>query len=70
MTLDYARHLWMEKEIKSVANVTGEDVRSFIGLADQMSMKPETEPYPFLEANSALTDLRNKRIRGAKVLVL
>ena len=34
--LDYSRHLWLEKEIKSVANVTRLDVREFLRLADEM----------------------------------
>jgi len=43
LRLDYPRHLWMEKEIKSVANVTGGDVKAFIQLAAEMKMKPEVE---------------------------
>lgn len=66
--LDYAEHLWMEKEIKSVANVTSADVREFLGIAEKMELKPEVELYPFDEANRALTDIKQRRIRGAKVL--
>lgn len=68
--LDYPRHLWMEKEIKSVANVTGGDVKAFIQLAAGMKMKPETEVYPFEEANRAIMDIKQRRIKGAKVLVI
>jgi propanol-preferring alcohol dehydrogenase len=66
--LDYARHLWMEREIKSVANVARSDVGGFLALAAEMGIRPETEEYPFEEANRALLDLRQRRIRGAKVL--
>ena len=66
--LDYAKHLWMEKEIKSVANVAAEDVRQFLKISASMHMKPEVQIYPFEEANRALIDIKQRRIRGAKVL--
>jgi propanol-preferring alcohol dehydrogenase len=70
LTLDYARHLWMEKEIKSVANVTSFDVREFIRIAAEMPFKPEVELYPFEKANQAILDIRQRKIKGAKVLVI
>ncbi len=70
LSLDYATHLWMEKEIKSVANVTRADVREFLVLAAATDIQPEFQEYPLLEANRALLELRQGRIRGAKVLVV
>jgi propanol-preferring alcohol dehydrogenase len=67
-TLDYPSHLWLEKEIKSVANVTRRDVCEFLRLAVEASIKPEVEEYELAEANRALVDLKQKRVRGAKVL--
>ncbi len=66
--IDYARHLWMEKEIKSVANVTRKDVTRFLQLAAEIRLHPHVEIYPFAEANRALLDLKSRKIRGAKVL--
>jgi alcohol dehydrogenase, propanol-preferring len=66
--LDYAQHLWMEKEIKSVANVTRKDVSEFLELAAQIPIKPEVHEYPLEAANQALFELEERRIRGAKVL--
>jgi propanol-preferring alcohol dehydrogenase len=66
--LDYPKHLWLEKEIKSVANVTRRDVREFFELAAAIPIRPEVEEYPLAEANRALLDLKMKRVRGAKVL--
>ncbi len=66
--LDYAKHFWMEKEIKSVANVTAADVRDLLQIADQMGMRPEVQCYPFEEANAAILDIKQRKIRGAKVL--
>ena len=66
--LDYPSQLWLEKEIKSVANVTSRDVTEFIRIAREMPFIPEIEMYPFADANRALHDIRTRKIRGAKVL--
>src|SRR6185295_13688888 len=68
LRLDYPRDLWLEKEIKSVANVARSDVREFLALAAEIPLKPETQEYPLEEANQALRELRARQIRGAKVL--
>jgi propanol-preferring alcohol dehydrogenase len=68
LQLDYPTHLWMEKEIKSVANVARRDVREFLSLAERMAIKPEYQEYALDEANMALADLKESSIRGAKVL--
>jgi propanol-preferring alcohol dehydrogenase len=68
LALDYSRDLWMEKEIKSVANITRRDVEEFLALAADMRIKPEIEEYPLDQANRALLELKERRIRGAKVL--
>lgn len=70
LRLDYPRHLWMEKEIKSVANVTREDVNDFLGLAAGILIRPEVERFALDEANRALVELTTRKIRGAKVLVI
>jgi propanol-preferring alcohol dehydrogenase len=70
LDLDYAEHLWREKEIKSVANVTRQDVQAFLGLAARIPIIPEVETYGLQDANKALADLKQRRIRGAKVLVM
>jgi len=67
-SLDYPTDLWLEKEIKSVANVARFDVREFLRLAAEIPLKPEVEEYALADANRALVDLKEKRIRGAKVL--
>lgn len=66
--LDYSKHLWMEKEIKSVANVTRGDIKDFLELAARIPIVPETEEYPLEDANRALVELKEGKIRGAKVL--
>jgi propanol-preferring alcohol dehydrogenase len=66
--LDYPRDLWMEKEIKSVANVSRGDVREFLALAAEIPLHPEVQEFPLEAANQALRELKGSRIRGAKVL--
>lgn len=68
--LDYARDLWQEKEIKSVANVTRYDVSEFLLIAAEIPIKPEVQTYPLGEANRALLELKNRQVRGAKVLIV
>ena len=68
--VDYPRHLWMEKEIKSVANVTRADISDFLQLAADINITPEVECYPLEEANRALVELKHHRVRGSKVLVM
>ncbi len=70
LKMDYPEHLWMEKEIKSVANVARTDVREFLELAAEIPIKPEIQEYKLEEANKALLELKNRKIRGAKVLVI
>jgi propanol-preferring alcohol dehydrogenase len=70
LALNYPEHLWMEKEIKSVANVTRADVREFLELAAEIPIKPEVESFPLEEANRALVELKQRKIRGAKVLLV
>lgn len=69
LEIDYSSHLWMEKEIKSVANITRKDVEEFLELAAAIPIKPEIEIYPFINANEALGDLKHKPLKGAKVLI-
>jgi propanol-preferring alcohol dehydrogenase len=66
--LDYPRDLWMEKEIKSVANITRKDVDDFLKLAAEIPIKPEIQEYALEDANKALLELKERKVRGAKVL--
>lgn len=68
LELDYAKHLWMEKEIKTVANVTRDDVKKFLDLASKIPIKPEYQEYELKDSNLALIELKERKIRGAKVL--
>lgn len=66
--IDYPEHLWLEKEIKSVANVERRDVSEFLELAAKIPIKPDYTEYPLKQANEALMEIKQSKIRGAKVL--
>jgi propanol-preferring alcohol dehydrogenase len=68
LNLDYPAHLWLEKEIKSVANVAKRDVSEFLEIAAEIPIKPEVQEFSLEEANKALLELKEGKIRGAKVL--
>ena len=68
LRLDYPAHLWLEKEIKSVANVCRSDVREFLALAAEIHIKPDIQEFALEDANEALVELKTKGSRGAKVL--
>jgi propanol-preferring alcohol dehydrogenase len=66
--LDYARYLWLEREIKSVANVTRADAEEFLPLAAQIPIVPTIEEFPLAQANEVLIKLKHSKLRAAAVL--
>jgi propanol-preferring alcohol dehydrogenase len=66
--LDYTEHLWHEKEVRSVANVTRKDAQEFLPLAAEIPIIPETQEFRLKEANEALILLKEGRMYGAGVL--
>lgn len=70
LSLSYHEHLWLEREIKSVANITGLDITEFLQAAAEFSIKPEVETFPLRQANRALVELKREPVRGAKVLLI
>ncbi len=70
LNLDYAQHFWLEKEIKTVANVTRKDAEESLALAARAGIRPEVQEFKLEEANRALVEIKSGRIRGSKVLVM
>jgi len=66
--LSYAEHLWQEKELKTVANVTRRDIRDLLQVAADAGIHPTVVEYPLAKANEALAEIRTRHIRGAKVI--
>ncbi len=68
LRIRYQEHLWMEKEIKSVANITRHDLADFLPIAAAIPLKPEVTTLPLAQANQALMQLKRGGLRGALVL--
>ncbi len=66
--MDYAHLLWDEREIKSVANITRQDVLEFLPLAEEIPILTEVEEFTLAQANDALILLKEGKVRGAVVL--
>lgn len=69
LDIDYPAHIWLEKQIVSVANVTSADIGEFLQIAAAAGIRPETEVFALDQANVALRQLKARQIKGAKVLV-
>jgi propanol-preferring alcohol dehydrogenase len=70
LKMSYADHLWLEREIKSVANITHWDIQEFLPLAAQIPLRPAVTTYGLAEANQALGELKRGGVQGAKVLII
>jgi propanol-preferring alcohol dehydrogenase len=70
LKLSYHDHLWMEREIKTVANVTNYDIQDVLPLAASIPIRPEVTTYRLEDANRALVELKHGPVKGAKVLII
>ncbi|HEY3732438.1 MAG TPA: zinc-dependent alcohol dehydrogenase family protein [Streptosporangiaceae bacterium] len=68
-SLDYDRHLFGEREVRSVTANTRADATEFLALAGLLKLQVTTTPYPLADAARALEDLAAGRVRGAAVLM-
>lgn len=67
--LNYQRHLFRERQIRSVTANTRSDARAFLEFAGEHRMHVTTTPYPLEHADRALADLAAGRFAGAAVIV-
>src|SRR5246127_116368 len=68
--LNYQRHLFYERELKSVTSNTRADARAFLDFAAQHHIEVTTPEYSLAQADQALADLAAGRIAGAAVLLV
>jgi propanol-preferring alcohol dehydrogenase len=61
--------LWLERQIRSVANFTRQDAAEFLSLAAEIPIRTVTDPFPLAQANLALRRLKDGDVAGAAVLV-
>ena len=67
--LNYEAHLFQERSVCSVTANTRRDGQEFLAIAARIPVQVATVPYPFNQADQALSDLAHDRITGAAVLV-
>ena len=67
--LNYQRHLFQERQVRSVSSNTRADARAFLEFAGRHRIEVTTPEYPLTRADEALTDLVEGRIAGAAVLL-
>lgn len=67
--LEYQRHLFQERQIRSVTANTRQDGVEFLRVAHEIGIKVTTTPYPLHQADRALADLEADRVHGAAVLL-
>ena len=68
--LNYQRHLFQERQVRSVTSNTRADARAFLALAGRHHLTVTTPEYSLGDADQALTDLSAGRIAGAAVLLV
>lgn len=68
-SLNYQRHLFQERQIRSVTSNTRADARAFLDFAADHHIEVTTPEYRLDQADRALTDLSSGRIAGAAVLL-
>jgi propanol-preferring alcohol dehydrogenase len=67
--LNYQRHLFQERTLRSVTANTRRDGEEFLALAALLRPRLATVPYPIKRADEALADLAADRVNGAAVLL-
>jgi propanol-preferring alcohol dehydrogenase len=66
---DYDKLLWGERQIRSVANMTRQDARDFLAIAQQLNIRPQVAVFPLQDANKALLAVKEETERGSAVIV-
>jgi len=66
--MDYGQLLWDEREIRSVANITRQDLLEFLPLAAKIGIKTEVKEFPLEQVNNVLRLLKEGKVSGAAVL--
>jgi alcohol dehydrogenase, propanol-preferring len=66
---DYDKLLWGERQIRSVANMTRQDARDFLAIAQQLKIRPQVATFSLDDANKALLAVKEETERGSAVIV-
>ena len=66
---DYDKLLWGERQIRSVANMTRQDARDFLKIAQDLTIRPQVTVFPLEDANKALRAVKEETEHGSAVIV-
>jgi alcohol dehydrogenase, propanol-preferring len=66
---DYDKLLWGERQLRSVANMTRQDARDFLAIAQQLKIRPQVAVFSLEDANKALLAVKEETERGSAVIV-
>ncbi len=66
---DYDKLLWGERQIRSVANMTRQDARDFLKIAEDLNIRPQVKVFRLEDANKALQAVKEETERGSAVIV-
>jgi alcohol dehydrogenase, propanol-preferring len=67
---DYDKLLWGERQIRSVANMTREDARDFLQIAQDLAIQPKVVTFSLDDANKALVAVKDETEAGSSVIVM
>jgi propanol-preferring alcohol dehydrogenase len=67
---DYDSLLWGERQIRSVANMTRQDARDFLKIANEIGLKPKVRTFSLDQVNEALKVLASDAVDGSAVIVM
>ncbi len=68
-SFDYDKLLWGERQIRSVANMTRQDARDFLAIAQELKLRPQVAVFSLEDANKALLAVKEETERGSAVIV-
>jgi len=67
---DYDSYMWMERQIRSVANMTRQDAKDFLRIAAEIGIRPTSQQFPLERANEALLAAKQEDVVGSAVIVM
>ena len=66
--LEYQRHLFLERDLRTVTANTRRDGEELLSLAARLGVRAHVTPYPFTDVDTALRDLANGALSGSAVI--
>lgn len=68
--MNYERHLYQERELRSVTSNTRDDARALFAEASAAGIRMQTTAYSLQDANRALLDMKQSKAEGTPVLII